>query len=187
MALRPALRRLRPHDGNSPKADAAERERGETAGCSTLEWVVPGKEPRQPIDVRPVARFSTDEQAIRDLVREWERATAAGDLPALLSLMSEDVVFLAPGQPPLSGRDAFANAFRSALQHLRIDATSEIQEIRVAADMAYCWNLFSVTTTPLNGEAPKYRKGYTLTILRKTRTGGWVVVRDANMLAVEPG
>jgi uncharacterized protein (TIGR02246 family) len=137
------------------------------------------------VDVRATARFLSDEQAIRDLVVQWQRATATGDLPVLLSLMSEDVVFLTAGQPPLRGRDAFANAVRSAMQHVRIDATSEIQEIRVAGDMAYCWNHFSVTTTSLHGESPKYRKGYTLTILRKTRTGNWVVTRDANMLAVE--
>lgn len=133
----------------------------------------------------PAVRFSPDEQAIRDLVTKWQRATATGDLPMLLSLMSEDVVFLAPGHPPLRGREAFADAFRSALQHVRINATSEVQEIRVAADMAYCWNHFSVMTTPLGGDVPKYRKGYTLTILRKTRSGNWVVTRDANMLAAE--
>jgi uncharacterized protein (TIGR02246 family) len=127
----------------------------------------------------------SDEQAIRDLVIQWERATATGDLPLLLSLMAEDVVFLTAGQPPLRGREAFADAFRSAMQHVRINATSEIQEVRVSGDLAYCWNLFSVTTTSLEGESPKYRKGYTLTILRKTRTGNWLVTRDANMLAVE--
>ena len=141
----------------------------------------------QIVAARPAAHFTPDEQAIRDLVTEWQRATATGDLPGLLRLMSEDVVFLAPGQPPLRGREAFANAFRSALQHVRIDATSEIQEIRVAADMAYCWNHFSVTTTTLDSGLPKYRTGYTLTVLRKTRTGAWVVTRDANMLSVESG
>jgi uncharacterized protein (TIGR02246 family) len=136
------------------------------------------------IDVRPSTRFSADEEAIRELVSKWQRATAAGDLPMMLSLMAEDVVFLTAGLPPLRGKDAFANAFRSALQHVRIEATSEIQEIRVAGDMAYCWNHFSVTTSSLDGGPPKYRKGYTLTILRKTRSGSWVVTRDANMLAV---
>jgi len=124
-----------------------------------------------------------DEQAIRDLVANWLRATVAGDLPRLLSLMSEDAVFLAPGQPPLRGKEAFASAFRSALTHVSIDAVSDIQEIRVDEEMAYCWNQFVVTATPLNGGPVKRSKGYTLTILRKTRMGSWVVTRDANMLA----
>jgi uncharacterized protein (TIGR02246 family) len=128
-----------------------------------------------------------DEQAIRDLVANWLRATIAGDLPRLLSLISEDAVFLAPGQPPLRGKEAFERAFRSALGHVRINATSEIQEIRVEGSIAYCWNYFSVTTTPLDGTPAKRRSGHTLTILRKTRLGGWVLTRDANMLATEPG
>lgn len=127
-----------------------------------------------------------DEQIIRDLIADWLRATIAGDLPRLLSLMSEDAVFLAPGQRPLRGRDAFANAFLSALRHIRISATSEIQEVRVENDMAYCWNYFQVTATPLDGGPPKRSKGYTVTILRKNRTGNWLVTHDANMLASEP-
>jgi uncharacterized protein (TIGR02246 family) len=127
-----------------------------------------------------------DEQAIRDLVSTWMRATMAGDLPRLLNLMSEDVVFLAPGQAPLRGKEAFAAAFRSALQHVRITATSEIQEIRVSGELAYLWNYFVVTTTPLDGSAPKRRVGHTLTTLRKTRLGNWVLTRDANMLSLEP-
>jgi uncharacterized protein (TIGR02246 family) len=126
-----------------------------------------------------------DEQAIRDLVSDWLRATIAGDLPRLLGLMSEDVVFLTPTQPPLRGKEAFAAAFKSALKHVRINATSDIQEIRVEGGMAYCWNHFSVTTTPLDGSPPKRRKGYTLTILRKTRLGAWALTRDANMLSLE--
>jgi len=126
-----------------------------------------------------------DEQAIRDLVTNWLRATIAGDLPRLLALMAEDVVFLAPGQPPLRGKEAFATAFNAALQRVRIDASSEIQEVRVEGGMAYCWNQFIVTTTPLNGGPSQRRKGYTLTILRKTRLGNWVLTRDANMLAAE--
>jgi uncharacterized protein (TIGR02246 family) len=123
-----------------------------------------------------------DEQAIRDLVANWVRATIAGDLPRLLSLVSEDVAFLAPGQAPLRGKEAFKAAFQSALGHVRITATSEIQEIRVEGGLAYCWNHFSVTTTPLDGSPAKKRSGHTLTILRKTRLGNWVLTRDANML-----
>jgi len=79
-----------------------------------------------------------DKQLIRDLIATWQRATATGDLPQLLSLMAEDIVFLLPGQPPMRGRDAFAAGFQAALQHYRIDSSSEIQEIEIAGDWAYC-------------------------------------------------
>lgn len=130
--------------------------------------------------------LSGDDQAIREFVDKWQHATAIGDLNLLLGMMTEDVVFLAPGQPPLRGKQAFAEAFNAAWEHLRIDARSEILEIHVSGNMAYCWNHFTVTTTSLRGEPSRRRKGYTLTILRKTRSGAWVISRDANLLSADP-
>ena len=130
--------------------------------------------------------MSDDKQAIRDLISEWQRATAAGDISRLLPLMAEDVVFLVAGQAPMRGRDAFAGAFRGALQQVHIESQSEIQEIEVSGDLAYSWNHLSVTVTPRQGGAATRRTGYTLTVLRKQTGGAWVVKRDANLLAVEP-
>jgi uncharacterized protein (TIGR02246 family) len=45
--------------------------------------------------------MDTNEQAIRELVARWHRATAAGDVDTVLGLMSEDVVFLVAGRPPM--------------------------------------------------------------------------------------
>jgi uncharacterized protein (TIGR02246 family) len=127
-----------------------------------------------------------DEQQIRDLIKEWHRATAAGDLPRVLTLMAEDVVFLIAGHPPMEGREAFAASFQTALKHFRIESTSEVQEIRIAGDMAYCWSHLSVTMKPLSAGSPKHRAGYVLTVLRKAADQNWVVSRDANLLSELP-
>jgi uncharacterized protein (TIGR02246 family) len=126
--------------------------------------------------------MADDKQAIRDLIDTWIRATAAGDLAKILSLMAEDVVFLVAGHPPMRGKDAFAAAFPNPDQ-IRIEATSDIQEIEVAGDLAYCWNHLTVTVTPLQGGSPMRRSGYTLTIFRKKEDGNWILSRDANLLA----
>lgn len=128
----------------------------------------------------------TDEQTIRDLIANWQEATRAGDLPLLLSLTAEDVVFLTPGQPPMRGRDAFAAAVETALQHFHIESRAQIEEIQIAADLAYCWSYLSVTLKPLPNGSPERRAGYALTILRRQPDGSWVVSRDANMLIAEP-
>jgi uncharacterized protein (TIGR02246 family) len=128
--------------------------------------------------------MSDDERAIRELVATWHRATAAGDLQRILSLMAEDVVFLTPGRPPMRGRDAFAAGFRAMIQTHRIESTGTIKEIHVAGDFAYFWAQLTVTTTPLKGP-PTRREGNTLTILRKQADGVWVLARDANLLTVE--
>jgi uncharacterized protein (TIGR02246 family) len=129
--------------------------------------------------------MQNDEKAIRDLIDKWMRATSAGDLPEVLSLMAEDVVFLIPGQAPMRGKEVFAKGFRAALQHVRIESRSEIQEIKFAGDWAYCWNHLWVTVMPLTG-SPQRREGYTLSIFRKNSDGTWLLVRDANMLTLEP-
>ena len=125
--------------------------------------------------------MSPDEQAIRELIDTWLRASKAGDREVVLSLMAEDVVFLQPGQPPMRGRAGFAAA-QKAMNDVDIDASSEIQEIRILGDWAYCWNRLTVVVSPRNGGAPIKRAGDVLSLLQK-QSGRWVIVRDANMLS----
>ena len=124
----------------------------------------------------------TDEQAIRDLIATWLRATAAGDLPQVLKLMADDVVFLTLGQEPF-GRKEFEAGFKGMQSQVRVDGKSEIQEIQVNGDMAYCWNKLTINMIPLSGGEPKQRKGYVLSVLRKRPDGSWVLARDANLVA----
>ena len=58
-----------------------------------------------------------EQKKIREVIDTWLSASAKGDLQTVLGLMAEDVVFLIAGQPPMRGREAFATATRSALQH----------------------------------------------------------------------
>jgi len=125
--------------------------------------------------------ISPDEQAIRELIDTWLRASKAGDREVVLSLMAEDVVFLQPGQPPMRGRAGFAAA-QKAMNDVDIDASSEIQEIRILGDWAYCWNRLTVVVSPRNGGASIKRAGDVLSLLQK-QSGRWVIVRDANMLS----
>jgi uncharacterized protein (TIGR02246 family) len=127
--------------------------------------------------------MTDDKQQIRDLIDAWARASAAGDLEKILSLMYEDAVFLRAGHPPMRGREAFAAQFQKAIEQVRIEASSDIQEIDVSGDMAYCWNKLSVTMTPLKGGAAMRHTGPVLTIFRKKADGNWVLSRDANLLA----
>jgi uncharacterized protein (TIGR02246 family) len=129
--------------------------------------------------------MADDKQAIRDLIKTWTRASAEGDLARILTLMDEDVVFLREGSPPMRGREAFADQFKQAIEKVRIEAHSDLQEIEVSGDMAYSWNQLSVTMEPLQGGEPIRRSGPVLTIFRKKADGSWVLSRDANLLAEE--
>lgn len=127
--------------------------------------------------------MSTDEQAIRQLVERWIGATREGDVDAVLKLMAPDVLFLVAGQPPMQGREAFARSLNAVLADNVIDSVSQIDEIVVSGDLAYCRTRLSVTVTSKHGKLPLQRTGHTLSILRKGSDGLWQLTRDANMLA----
>jgi uncharacterized protein (TIGR02246 family) len=120
-----------------------------------------------------------DEQAIRELVDTWMRASRAGDTATVLSLMTDDVVFMTPGREPF-GKEAFAAAARG-MTNVRFEGRSDIEELKVLGNWAYLRNYIEMTITPEQG-APVHRAGYTLTILRKQEDGRWVLARDANLV-----
>lgn len=123
--------------------------------------------------------MNDDELAIRQLVETWMAATKAGDLPTVLDLMSEDVIFMTPGAEPF-GKAAFAAASES-MRNARIDGRSDIREIQILGDWAYLRNHIEMSAT-LDGGKVMRRSGYTLTILRKEPDGRWRLARDANLL-----
>lgn len=74
--------------------------------------------------------MQNDAQEIRQLVSTWMTASKAGDVEKLLSLLTEDVVFLVPGQPVMRKTDFTAAApVQSAQDAPPFDSASEIQEI----------------------------------------------------------
>lgn len=127
--------------------------------------------------------MSDDEQAIRDLIARWLEATRRGDVDAVLSLMTPDAIFLVAGQAPMQGRAAFERSMRAVLAENAIESISEIEEIVVSGDLAYCRTQLSVTITSRHGKLPLLRTGHTLSILRKGADGQWLLSRDANLLA----
>lgn len=128
--------------------------------------------------------MSSDEAEIRGVIDTWMHASMAGDLETVLGLMSEDVVFLLPGQPPMRGREAFAKKFRGGPARMKLEGHSDIQELRVDGDHAYCWNQLSITITPEEGAVVK-RSGPVLTVFRREADEKWRLFRDANLLTVE--
>jgi uncharacterized protein (TIGR02246 family) len=126
--------------------------------------------------------MSSDEEQIRRLVATWMEATRAGDTDKVLSLMTNDAVFLVAGRPPMR-KPEFAQASRAQAGAAAptIDGNSDIQEVVVAGDWAFAWARLRVTMTPVDGSAAIERAGHTLTVFRK-EAGRWLLARDANLL-----
>jgi uncharacterized protein (TIGR02246 family) len=125
--------------------------------------------------------MTTDnERAIRSLIETWMAASKAGDLATVLSLMTDDVIFMVPGKEPF-GKEAFAKASEN-MKNVRFDGRSEIKEIQVFGDWAYLRNYLEFNMAREEA-APVRRSGYTLTILRKQADGRWLFARDANLVS----
>jgi uncharacterized protein (TIGR02246 family) len=124
-----------------------------------------------------------DERRIRQLITDWMAASRAGDSAKVLSLMTDDVVFLRAGHPPMIGKERFAAEMtpRPNSPPPQVDGSVDIQEVQVCGDWAFIWTNLEVTVTPPGG-APMKRAGHTLTIFKK-HNGQWLLARDANMLS----
>jgi uncharacterized protein (TIGR02246 family) len=123
--------------------------------------------------------MSPDEQAIRKLIDDWMEASARGDLDKVLSMMSDDVVFMTAGREPF-GKKEFA-AQSAGMKDVKIEGIAKPVEINVLGDWAYLRNHISLTMTYAGGH-PVKRAGYTLTILRRQPDGAWRITRDANLM-----
>ncbi|MEX1232209.1 MAG: SgcJ/EcaC family oxidoreductase [Planctomycetaceae bacterium] len=127
----------------------------------------------------------TDEQQIHDLVTTWMHATRAGDTETVLDLMTDDVVFLIPGRPPMNKAEFAASSSAGDGPQPQFDGKSEIQEIQILGDWAFMWTKLEVTVTFPDDNPPMKRAGHTLSVLRK-QDGKWRLARDANMLVRVP-
>lgn len=123
--------------------------------------------------------MSADEQAIRDVMTRWMRSTQDGDVDAVLSLMTDDALFMTPGREPF-GKKEFASQSKG-MKDVKIQGEATPVEIKVLGDWAYAVNHLTVKMTPPEGE-PKTRSGHTLTIFMRQPDGRWLLARDANLL-----
>lgn len=129
--------------------------------------------------------MSTDEQQIRDLIAGWMAASQARDVDKVLSLITDDVVFLVPGRVMRKADFAAAARGQASPDGPDIRGESEVEELEVLGNWAYVRTRLRVVMTPRGGK-PMERAGHTLTILRK-EGGRWLLARDANLLVPTDG
>ena len=77
--------------------------------------------------------------AIRKLSEAWIAAVRAKDLERLLSMITDDAVFLCASIGTIRGKDMVAAIYRDTFAKYDIDQTFVIEEIEVMGDRAYVW------------------------------------------------
>jgi uncharacterized protein (TIGR02246 family) len=125
--------------------------------------------------------MEAEERALREAHTTWIAAVNAGDLVRLLASMTDDAVFLSPGQAPL-GREVFPVGFTAAHQRSRILCISELEEVVIVGDLAYTRSRDSLCVTPRAGGAAMEFAGHRITLYRRQPDGRWLLARDAHTL-----
>lgn len=123
---------------------------------------------------------SAEQQKVRSVIDKWLAASKAGDLETILTLMTEDAVFLT--RNGVMRREDFIASFQAMAGNVEIDGRPDIQEITIQGDLAVCWNKLEVRIKPSGGNELT-RAGDVLTVFHCSPDGQWRLWRDANLLA----
>jgi ketosteroid isomerase-like protein len=110
---------------------------------------------------------------------EASKRSDASARAAILALLTDDVVMIAPGAPPVVGKAAWAKVLEqtdaSATDWMIDSYTEEYPEIVVCGDLAY--ERGSITTVAHNQKTGRKatQVGNSLRILRRTQYGEWLI------------
>ena len=126
--------------------------------------------------------MTSEEQVVREVHSTWIDAVNAGDLACLLTMVTDDVVVLGPGQEPL-GRDEFSTHFSAGHERARIRCLSELEEVVIAGEVAYTRSRDALQVTPRAGGEATQLAGYRMTVYRRQPDGRWLLARDAHTLS----
>jgi len=134
-----------------------------------------------------LAQESGDEQAVRRLSAFWVAAMQAKDVPRLLRMLADDVVFLPPGFPAIRGTAAVEAMYASFFpQFSTVEMAATIEEVRVEEKWAFAWGNETLTLVPGNGGGAVQLRSRGLSILERQTDGSWRFLRALTQPITSP-
>jgi uncharacterized protein (TIGR02246 family) len=122
-----------------------------------------------------------DKEAIQRLTEEWSAAMRRRDAASLISMITEDAIFLPPGFPPIRGRQAVQAMYDLFFpQFSNVEQTVSVEELEVAGEWAFIWGTESLVLAPPAGGPPIEMQGKGMSILRRQQNGSWKFSRGIN-------
>jgi ketosteroid isomerase-like protein len=115
--------------------------------------------------------------------RTWLDALGRGALDELVSMVTEDVVFLPANSPPVVGQEPLRELYATLLSRFRIRQDVTVSETLVDGPVAYEWGHQTFTMYPRRGGPPVSVHGYGMAIYRQGTDGEWRFARAISNLA----
>lgn len=108
-------------------------------------------------------------------------AEQTGNPAVFEELLADDAVILAPGFPPIEGRDGCLEFVREVLGHMHAlyerQVACDSAEVVVSGNLAFDRGRFAQTITPRDGGVTTSEEGHYLWMYRRDESGRWWLVR----------
>lgn len=138
--------------------------------------------PRQQSQAEQQQQIEDDKAAIQKLHDEDIEASLALDTNALEALWTDDIVTMAPGSPPVVGRDANTKKLEAGVAKLKstqvLAFDEQWQEVRIEGDWAYEWGSMSGRLQPFTGGKETDYKMNVMRVLNRQPDGTWKIARS---------
>lgn len=136
----------------------------------------------------PAVDTASEASNIREHETAWVKDIATRDVEKWASHYTDDAVVMAPGMPPMKGKDAI----REGLKHLvsdpniKLEFTPDRVEVSKSGDVAYTRGTYQMTMTDPKTRKPVTDKGTYVTVYRKQPDGSWKAAEDINTSQAPP-
>jgi uncharacterized protein (TIGR02246 family) len=130
-------------------------------------------------------RHDRDErEEIETVSNDWLAAEARKDIGKLLTLVTDDVIFLPINSAPGVGKKAVEAMYRMFFDRFDVgEHSTSISEIRVTNDWAVVWGSEKLLLTAKTSGAPVELDGHGMSILQRDLRGVWRFARGLNNLS----
>jgi uncharacterized protein (TIGR02246 family) len=127
----------------------------------------------------PLGDVAQLKQAIAKTRTAYEESWRAGSADRVTALYAEDAIVLYPHQPPVIGRSAILNYFRTFFEeYLPETFALKSEEVEVAGEWAFDRGAYRLAISARRGGSRVEDHGKYLVILRRLADGSWKVARD---------
>ena len=118
-----------------------------------------------------------DVVAIHKVREELRRLTREGDVAGAMALFTDDALYLQPGEPADSGREAVRRDWQAGVDRMVVDIDYRADEVEVSGNLAFLRGSLTVRGAPrAGGDAITNEQRY-IWILRRHPTAGWQIAR----------
>ena len=124
------------------------------------------------------AQGEADIASIHAFFEQYDRIFRTGAGEGFMSLMSNNVILMAPDRPAMVGKDAVWEGVRFLFENLDMDHAVTVDEVRVSDDWAYVRATYHFRGTPKTGGRTTEHLGKAAYLLERQPDKSWRIARD---------